>query len=107
VIYLRRLTESENEDHTHIRVMENMHRLAMSWMSTYDYVVRLKLNLPWLLKRDKDKGTIEEITSFANKIERWFNYWDDEYVDMTYNDVPKARYIADFIEEGLQDEATR
>ena len=101
VMYLRRLTDIENREYAHIKTMKSMHRLAMSWMSTYDHVARLTLNLSWLLERDKNKGTIDELTDFANVIEGWFDYWDDDYVDVTYHEVPKARYIVDFIEESL------
>ena len=101
VMYLRRLTESENENPNHIMMMQNMHRLAMNWTSTYDYIVRLKLNLPWLLERDKDKGTVDELTSFANTIESLFSYWESKYVHVTYSTVPTSRCMADIIEKHL------
>ena len=107
VMYLRRLTDIENREYAHVKTMKSMHRLSMSWMSTYDYVARLKINLPWLLERDKDKGTVEELTDFANVIESWFDYWADDYVDATYYDVPTARHMAYLIEAGLHDETTR
>jgi len=102
VMYLRRLVDLENgTGHDHNGTVRAMHRLAMEWTSTYDYVMRLELNLGWLLERDKDNGTVEELTSFAKVIESWFNYWNDEYVDVAYSIVPKARYVADIIEERL------
>jgi len=102
VMYLRRLIDSEKEDFNHILMMRSMHRMAMNWASTYDYIVRLKLNLPWVLKRDHDKGTVEELTSFAKTIESWFNYWESEYVDVAYSTVPTARDMADIIEKRLE-----
>ena len=102
VMYLRRLIDSEKENHYHNKTMRAMHRLSIVWTSTYNYVVRLKLNLPWILKRDKDKGTVEELTSFAKTIESWFNYWEDEYVDVAYSTVPTARNMADIIEKRLE-----
>ena len=107
VMYMRRLTDIENREYAHVKTMKSMHNLAITWGGTYDYVARLTLNLPWMLERDKDKGTVEELTSFANVIESWFSYWAAAYVDATYYDVPTARHMADIIEEGLCDEATR
>ena len=102
VMYMQRLADSETgKEPERDLIVKAMHRLALTWIRTYDYVVRLKLNMAWLLKRDKDKGTVAERTSFAEMIERRFDYWELEYADIAYSVVPDACDVADLIEERL------
>ena len=40
VMYLRRLIDTEKENHNHIRTMKAMRELAIAWIETYDYQYR-------------------------------------------------------------------
>ena len=107
VIYLRRFVDNEmslrpfvDETHAiHSSTMRAMHRMAVSWFTTYDMVVRLPLNIGWLIGRDE--GDVEKTIRFAEEINHLFDYLVSDYVTEAPSSVPVAAYIADKIEEEL------
>jgi|LGVF01.2.fsa_nt_gb thymidylate kinase len=98
MMYMRRFVDHEDSPFdVHMKTMRVMHQIAMNWMSTYDQVIRLELNIEWLLGRDGGKDTAVDIVGFANEIEYRFGYSSNMYVDYTYKTPPPASRMADLI----------
>ena len=98
VMYMRRFVEHEViRNDVHVETMRAMHHLAVNWAITYDHIVRLQINLEWLLERDWGKDTAENIVGFANEIEYRFGDWVGMYADYTYKTPPSASHMADLI----------
>lgn len=95
IMYMRHLRGNNDE------TTRWMHATAAVWMSSYDIVVWLPLNLEWVLMRDHHTGTTEEITEFAESIDKLFNAFMFQYADMRCYDVPTASEVADLIEEKI------
>ena len=62
-----------------------LYAIAKEWMSSYDYVVRLPLNIGWL--RSGNNHNRSKDTTFAKEIDRIFDDLVDPFVNITEEEL--------------------
>lgn len=85
-----------------------MWKAAERWQDSYDIILRLPLNIMWVLNRDHDKDTEKEIIKFAEDIDELFdNYVHGDMVTWSYHkSPPSADTVVNRIEAEMSNDTT-